>query len=79
MNDFQQQCGVPEDDLAFSIAKVDRSKNLEHLKCIFDAINAAMKETDFASVWGGYRLDINEALQRVKACKTQINKWEAAK
>lgn len=54
-------------------------KGAEHLECISDAITAAVHETDFASVWEGYKKDLEAALERINACKQEENKWEAAK
>lgn len=80
VTEFRRNCAATSSFVLLeSFRKDDDYKNIEHLKCIVDATNAAVKETDFEKIWEEYRSDIEKAFQRVKACKTQVNKWEAAK
>lgn len=52
---------------------------IKRLKCIGEAITAAVKETDFEGVWDEYKRDLDRLYNRIKACKNESNKWEVVK
>lgn len=54
-------------------------KSVETIKCITDAINDAVKETDFNQIWEEYKKDLEKLQERIKSCKNESSKWEAAK
>lgn len=64
----------------FAIAdETDGIKGVEKIKCITEAITDAVSETDFNKIWEEYRKDLEKLHERVKACKSESSKWEAAK
>lgn len=75
MNDFRSKCAP-----ALSVKSFNRDNtynNIEHVKCIIDAINVAVSETDFDQIWKEYRAEMEKAFERMKECNTKPNKGEA--
>lgn len=51
----------------------------EKINCIGEAIYDAVRETDYESIWWVYVNDLERTREHIKACRSEPNKWEAAK
>lgn len=83
VREIQQRCaGQTYAHLMAEYATGDESKagnGAAKIKCIFEAINDAVGETDFDKIWRQYKKDLEKLHERIKACKSEPSKWEAAK
>lgn len=83
--EFKKQCGAfqAQDEEQFWMADEPTEnveyKGIEHLKCISKAITDAVHETDFAPAWEAYKKDLEDAFERMKACKQESSPLETAK
>lgn len=46
-------------------------ERVDRLKCMIEAVDDAIKESDFQGVWDQTKQDLNTVVERMEACKTE--------
>lgn len=75
---IQERCSV-QNELAEENNSVEEVNAIERIRCIIEATNDAVKETDFQKIWEEYKKDLEQLLERLKDCKNEASPWEQAK
>lgn len=75
---IQEQCSA-QHELAEEEYSIEEFNAIERLRCIIDATNDAVKETDFQAIWEEYKKDLEQLIERLKDCKNEASPWEQAK
>lgn len=57
-----------------AMIQAETLKGIEKIKCITEAINEAVKGSDYSNAWDEYKQQLVEAGERIKACKASSNK-----
>lgn len=61
------------------VSNFEDNRGIQKIRCIADAITAAVKETDFAKKWLEQIEDLQKLFYRIESCKNEPNKFEEAK